>query len=199
MSSRPLLTSPARGRTTLSSPTASPSASALTPSWRGSERGSSPRALSVVRPRTRSRMIYTGAEPGLRASGQLREAVAASDILHGGELTNAGDRKVLASIRAGALLDLFDVDGHAKWVSLAEKAASVTLAATPRDEEAWNIYRRLKAARERLGREPKPGGRCIQANRGMPRTDRTRRWCGDSDRPLPVTQSRRCATCNPFA
>jgi hypothetical protein len=88
----------------------------------------------------------------LRTSGQLREAVAVSDILHAGELSDAGHRKVLARTRAGTLLDLFDIDGDGKWVSLAEKAAAVGLAAAPRDEEAWNIERRLNAARRRLGR-----------------------------------------------
>jgi hypothetical protein len=90
----------------------------------------------------------------LRTAGQLREAVAASDLLHTGALIDPGDRKVLARVRAGALLDLFDVDGDAKWVSLAEKAAAEDLAATRRDEEAWNIYHRLQAARSRLGRNP---------------------------------------------
>jgi hypothetical protein len=88
----------------------------------------------------------------LRTSGQLREAVAVSDILHAGDLRDAGDRKVLARTRAGTLLDLFDIDGDGKWVSLAEKAAAVGLAAAPRDEEAWNIEHRLNAARRRLGR-----------------------------------------------
>jgi hypothetical protein len=90
----------------------------------------------------------------LRTAGRLQEAVAASDILHTGELTDPADRKVLARTRTGALLDLFDVDGDAKWVSLAEGAAAQDLAAAKRDEEAWNIYHRLKAAHRRLGRDP---------------------------------------------
>jgi hypothetical protein len=50
------------------------------------------------------------------------------------------------------LLDLFDLDGDPKWLSLAEKAAAVAAAVAPRDEEGWSLDRRLNAARRRLGR-----------------------------------------------
>lgn len=90
----------------------------------------------------------------LRISNQLREAVTVSDVLHAGDLSDAGDRKVLARTRAGTLLDLFDLDGNAGWVTLAEKAVAVSQALAPREEETWSINGRLKAAQRRLGREP---------------------------------------------
>jgi hypothetical protein len=88
----------------------------------------------------------------LRASGQLREAVAVSDVLHSAAPSESRNRNVLAAVRTGALLDLFDADGDARWVSLAEQAAVIALAAFPRDDAAWNMERRLKAAQRRLGR-----------------------------------------------
>jgi hypothetical protein len=52
------------------------------------------------------------------------------------------------------LLDLFDLDGDARWVSLAEKAAAVSQALAPWEEETWSINGRLEVAQRRLGRKP---------------------------------------------
>jgi hypothetical protein len=83
----------------------------------------------------------------------LREAIAVSDILHAEGVSDPTDRKLLASVRAGTLLDLFDHDGDRNWVTLAEQAVSIVMALGPRDDEAWALSRRLAAARRRLGLE----------------------------------------------
>lgn len=89
----------------------------------------------------------------LRSSGQLREAVAVSDVLHAGRVKDAGAQKVLATTRAGALLDLFEVTGEVKWLSLAERAAKVAYAIDPNGEEVSAVYRRFRTLRDRAGRE----------------------------------------------
>jgi hypothetical protein len=80
----------------------------------------------------------------LRMSGQLQAAVTGSDVLHDPEQAASPTRHVLAAVRAAALLDMFDADGDARWLSLAQQAAAVALAKAPRDDVTWNIKRRLK-------------------------------------------------------
>ncbi len=88
----------------------------------------------------------------LRASSQLREAVAASDALHLGQVKEQGSRKLLATTRAAALLDLFDATGEAKWLALADRAARVAYAIAPNDEEVKVVYRRFQTVRAQAGR-----------------------------------------------
>lgn len=75
-----------------------------------------------------------------------------SDVLHEGSLRDPGARKVLATTRAGTLLDLFEATGQAKWSALAERAVKVAYALGPQDEEVKAVYRRFDALRERAGR-----------------------------------------------
>ncbi len=88
----------------------------------------------------------------LRAAGQLREAVAVSEALHLGQVKEQGARKVLATTRTAALLDLFDATGEAKWLALADRAARVAYAIAPNDEEVKAVYRRFQAVRAQAGR-----------------------------------------------
>jgi hypothetical protein len=88
----------------------------------------------------------------LRASGQLREAVSVSDGLHLGQVKDQGARKLLATIRAAVLLDLFDTTGDAKWLGLADRAARVAYALAPAEEEVKAVYRRLQSMRAQAGR-----------------------------------------------
>jgi hypothetical protein len=89
----------------------------------------------------------------LRTSGQLREAVAVSDILDSGGPGDAGARRILATTRAATLLDLFELDGDRTWVARAEKAVAVAMAWVPHDDEALNVHRRLRGAQRRLGQD----------------------------------------------
>lgn len=57
-----------------------------------------------------------------------------SDVLHEGSLRDPGARKVLATTRAGTLLDLFEATGQAKWSALAERAMKVAYALGPQDD-----------------------------------------------------------------
>jgi hypothetical protein len=88
----------------------------------------------------------------LRSSGQLREAVSASDGLHRGQVKDQGARKLLATVRAAVLLDLFDATGEAKWLGLADRAARVAYAIAPAEEEVKAVYGRLQAMRAQAGR-----------------------------------------------
>ncbi len=74
-------------------------------------------------------------------------------VLHAGRVKDGGAQKVLATTRAGALLDLFEVTGEVKWLSLAERAAKVAYAIDPNGEEVSAVYRRFRALRDRAGRE----------------------------------------------
>jgi hypothetical protein len=85
----------------------------------------------------------------LRASSQLREAVAVSDALHMGKVKEQGARKLLATTRAAALLDLFEATGEVKWVALADRAIRVANAIAPEDDEVKAVYRRLQSVRGR--------------------------------------------------
>jgi len=88
----------------------------------------------------------------LRAGGQLREAVAVSDALHMGQVKEQGARKLLATTRAAALLDLFDTTREVKWLALADRAARVAYALAPEEEEVKAVYRRFQAVRGQVGR-----------------------------------------------
>jgi hypothetical protein len=88
----------------------------------------------------------------LRTSGQLREAVSFSEALHLGQVKDQGARKLLATVRAAVLLDLFDATGEVKMLSLADRAARVAYAIAPAEEEVKAVYGRLQTMRAQAGR-----------------------------------------------
>jgi hypothetical protein len=85
----------------------------------------------------------------LRTSSQLREAAAVSEALHLGKVKEQGARKLLATTRAAALLDLFEATGEVKWVALADRAIRVANAIAPEEDEVKVVYRRLQSVRGR--------------------------------------------------
>jgi hypothetical protein len=84
----------------------------------------------------------------LRTAGQLPDAVASSEVLHNADLRDPGARKLLATTRAGALLDLFEARGEAALLERAERCLKIAWALGPGDEEASALYRRLERLRE---------------------------------------------------
>jgi hypothetical protein len=87
-----------------------------------------------------------------RTSGDLWEAIAISDILH--DRDRPMDdlcRKLLATTRCAALIDLWEVTAQASLVRDAEKAFHVALAIAPREAEIDALRSRLKRAIERAG------------------------------------------------
>jgi hypothetical protein len=96
--------------------------------------------------------LYWGRTWLLRASRQLREAVSVSDALHLGLVKDQGARKLLATIRAAVLLDLFEATGEAKWLGLADRAARVASAIAPAEEEVKAVNRRLETMRAQAAR-----------------------------------------------
>lgn len=87
----------------------------------------------------------------LRSSGQLREAVAVSEVLHTGSVKEPEARKFLATTRAAALLDLYEATHDTSLFALAERVAKVAYALGPADEEIKSVYRRLDALRAAAG------------------------------------------------
>jgi hypothetical protein len=84
-------------------------------------------------------------------AGNLVEAVEASEMLHTGGLRNPGDQKVLATTRAGALLDLFEARADGATLAKAERSLKVAYALEPGDEKVKELYRRLDHARAGRG------------------------------------------------
>nr|WP_294525544.1 hypothetical protein [uncultured Rhodopila sp.] len=87
-----------------------------------------------------------------RHTGNPQEAVAASDILH--QKDRPKDqvcRKLLATTRCAALLDLWDATQEAALVREAERAFKVARAIAPRDEEVDTLRRRLNRVLELAG------------------------------------------------
>nr|WP_294553516.1 hypothetical protein [uncultured Rhodopila sp.] len=87
-----------------------------------------------------------------RTSGDLLEAVAASDILHRHDRPKDDVcRKLLAARRCAALIDLWEVNAQAALLREAEKAFKVAWAVAPREEEVDALRGRLNRAIERAG------------------------------------------------
>ena len=86
----------------------------------------------------------------LRVSRQLHEAISVSDTLHSGKLKDQSARKLLATIRAATLLDLFESISETKWLTLAERAAKIAYAISPTDAEVKMVHRRLQVLKTRL-------------------------------------------------
>jgi hypothetical protein len=89
----------------------------------------------------------------LRTAGHLVEAVAASEVLHAGGLRDPDSRKILATTRTGALLDLFDARGDRALLMLAERSLEIACALGPADEELRGLAPRppLEARLRRYG------------------------------------------------
>lgn len=89
----------------------------------------------------------------LRASGQFREAIAASEVLHSGSIKEPGARRVLATVRMAALMDLHEATGDLALLASADRAGKVGYAAGPHDDEIKAAYRRLDALRARASKQ----------------------------------------------
>ena len=87
-----------------------------------------------------------------RTIGDLREAVAVSDILNDRDRVK-GDlcRKLLATTRCAALIDLWEVNAQPDLVSEAENAFKAAWAIGPREEELDALRGRLNRALDRAG------------------------------------------------
>jgi hypothetical protein len=87
-----------------------------------------------------------------RHTGDLREAIAVSDILHRPDRPRDEIcRKLLAMTRCAALIDLWDVNAQPELLRQAEQAFKVARAIGSRDEEVDNLHWRLRRALERAG------------------------------------------------
>ncbi len=89
-----------------------------------------------------------------RNTGNLREAVAVSDILYDRQqLQDADCRKLLATTRCAALLDLAEADpgGERDHLREAQKAFNVAWAIAPRDAEVDALRWRLNHGLRRAG------------------------------------------------
>jgi len=84
----------------------------------------------------------------LRQAGELREAVAVSDILHSGDVRDPQARNLLATTRVGALLQLWRVTREAKLVRQADQAFKVAWATGRDDEEVLALRPALNRALE---------------------------------------------------
>jgi hypothetical protein len=87
----------------------------------------------------------------LRYAGALREAIAESDILNGPSLRDQGPRKILATTRAAALLDLWRVTHEVKLVREADAAFRVAWGIDPDDEQLQALRPVLNRAIEQAG------------------------------------------------
>jgi hypothetical protein len=87
-----------------------------------------------------------------RTTGDLREAVAVSDILHQADRPkDEVRRKLLATTRCAALIDLWEVNAQAGLIREADKAFKVAWAIAPNDEEVEALRWRLNRALELAG------------------------------------------------
>jgi len=87
----------------------------------------------------------------LRQAGELREAVAVSDVLHTGEMRDPQARKLLATTRVGALLDLWRVTRETALVRQVERAFKVARALGRDDAEVLELRPGLNRALEQAG------------------------------------------------
>ncbi len=83
----------------------------------------------------------------LRSLGQLKEAVAVSDVLHQDVVKDPTDRMLLATTRAAALLDLHEATGEASWLALAGRAYDVAKAIRPEETSVLSVGNRLRKLR----------------------------------------------------
>ncbi len=87
----------------------------------------------------------------LRYAGALREAIAASDVLNGPTLRDRGARKILATTRAAALLDLWGETHEVKFVREADAAFRLAWGIDRHNEELQALKPRLNRAIEQAG------------------------------------------------
>lgn len=89
-----------------------------------------------------------------RTTGDLQEAVAVSDILHQADRPkDEVCRKLLATTRCAALIDLWEVNAQAGLIREADKAFKVARAIASKDEEVEALRWRLNRALELAGLE----------------------------------------------
>ena len=87
-----------------------------------------------------------------RNAGDLQDAIAVSDILHQPDRPiDEACRKLLATTRCAALIDLWDVNAQPVLLRKAERAFKVAWAISAQDEEVDNLRWRLNRALERAG------------------------------------------------
>ncbi len=87
----------------------------------------------------------------LRQAGDLREAIAVSDVLESGEVRDPQARKLLATTRVGALLDLWRVTRETALVRQAEHAFKIAWALGREDAEVLGLRSPLNRALEQVG------------------------------------------------
>ena len=80
----------------------------------------------------------------LRICHELRDAIKVSDVLFTGRIANLGDRKILATVRAAVLLNLFEENRRREAWALAEayKAIKVAQGLGADDEEVKSLRRK---------------------------------------------------------
>ena len=87
----------------------------------------------------------------LRNAGALREALDASASLETSAIKDAGARKILATTRCAALLDLWDATGESDLLDQAQRAFGVAWAVGQRDDELEHLRLRLNRILRRSG------------------------------------------------
>jgi len=83
----------------------------------------------------------------LRAANKLEEAVAASEILVTTGVRDEGARRILATTRAAALLDLFEARRAPDLLARAWESAGIAFAIDQNDEKVQAVYRRYHSLR----------------------------------------------------
>jgi hypothetical protein len=87
----------------------------------------------------------------LRQAGELREAIVVSDVLHSGAVRDQQARKLLATTRAGALLELWRATREVELVRQADRAFKVAWAIGHEDAEVLELRPALNRALEQAG------------------------------------------------
>ncbi len=87
----------------------------------------------------------------LRHAGELREAIAVSEVLHSGDVRDPQALKLLATTRVGALLELWRVTREAGLVRQAAQAFKVAWAVGRDDAEVLELRPALNRALDQAG------------------------------------------------
>lgn len=80
----------------------------------------------------------------LRQGREWRRAVEVSEVLYQGRFERTDHRRLLATTRAAALLDLVEFSGDRGLLPEAKRAADMAFALGPGDQEVHRVYDRLR-------------------------------------------------------